>query len=255
MNTINPPSLSRVANEIEHGRMLAESGAESIWGWGTPAGQQRARRRADMIARGAGLGPNVRALEIGCGTGMFTEMFARSGAQLVAVDISGDLLRQARERGLPREQVQFVEKPFEAWDMEGPFDAVIGSSLLHHLDLDAALPRIYELLKPGGLMSFAEPNMLNPQIIVQKNIPWIKKRLGDSPDETAFVRWPFRNRLAQVGFKDISILPFDWLHPATPESMINAVSSIGSLIERVPGLREFAGSLYIRSSRPFGPGR
>ena len=255
MNTINPPSLSRVANEIEHGRMLAESGAESIWGWGTPAGQQRARRRADMIARGAGLGPNVRALEIGCGTGMFTEMFARSGAQLVAVDISGDLLRQARERGLPREQVQFVEKPFEACDMEGPFDAVIGSSLLHHLDLDAALPRIYELLKPGGLMSFAEPNMLNPQIIVQKNIPWIKKRLGDSPDETAFVRWPFRNRLAQVGFKDISILPFDWLHPATPESMINAVSSIGSLIERVPGLREFAGSLYIRSSRPFGPGR
>jgi SAM-dependent methyltransferase len=247
---MNTASFKRVENEIEHGRMLAESEAESIWGWGTPAGRVRAKRRADLIATGAGLGPNVRALEIGCGTGMFTEMFAQSGAQLVAVDLSGDLLKKARERGLPSDRVQFVEKPFEACDVEGPFDAIIGSSLLHHLDLDAALPRIYSLLKPGGVMSFAEPNMLNPQIMLQKNIPWIKKRMGDSPDETAFVRWAFRARLAKVGFNDVEIVPFDWLHPATPKAMITVVSSIGSLMERVVGLREFAGSLYIRCCRP-----
>jgi 2-polyprenyl-3-methyl-5-hydroxy-6-metoxy-1,4-benzoquinol methylase len=250
MDTMNNPRLMRVENEIQHGRMLAEGEAESIWGWGTPAGQMRARRRAEMIVVGAGLQPNMRALEIGCGTGMFTEMFAQSGAHLVAVDLSGELLRKARERGLPQERVQFVEKPFEACDVEGPFDAIIGSSLLHHLDLDAALPRIYQLLKPGGVMSFAEPNMLNPQIMVQKNIPWIKKRMGDSPDETAFVRWGFRARLAKVGFNDIQIAPFDWLHPGTPASLISVVSRIGSLMERVPGLREFAGSLYIRGRRP-----
>ncbi len=54
-----------------------------------------------MIISGADLKPGLRVLEIGCGTGLFTEMFARTGAHLVAVDISGELLEFAHGRGLP----------------------------------------------------------------------------------------------------------------------------------------------------------
>lgn len=64
-------------------------------------GWLRAERRAELIAKGAGLRPGVRVLEIGCGTGMFTEMFARTGAQIVAVEISEALLEKARARHLP----------------------------------------------------------------------------------------------------------------------------------------------------------
>jgi 2-polyprenyl-3-methyl-5-hydroxy-6-metoxy-1,4-benzoquinol methylase len=177
-------------------------------------------------------------------------MFAASGAHLVAVDISGDLLEKARTRGLPTERVHFIEKQFEDCLVDGPFDAVIGSSILHHLDLDVAIPRIYELLRPGGLMVFAEPNMLNPQILLQKNIPWLKRLLGDSPDETAFVRMLFRRLLMRAGFNEVEITPFDWLHPATPQTWTGVVGGIGSIFERIPGLREFAGSLLIRSARP-----
>jgi len=189
-------------------------------------------------------------LEIGCGTGIFTEMFARTGTSLIAVDISTDLLQQARRRGLSVGQVQFLERRFEDCEVDGPFDAVIGSSVLHHLDIEAALARIYELLKPGGVMSFAEPNMLNPQIMIQKNVPWIKERLGDSPDETAFGRWRLRALLLKTGFANPKIVPFDWLHPATPESLVGLVDALGRWCERVPIVREFAGSLYIRACRP-----
>jgi len=229
--------------------MLAQTDPEEIWGWGTPAGRVRARRRAELIATASKLRPGIRALEIGCGTGLFTEMFARSETQLVAVDISGDLLKRARTRGLPPERVMFLEKSFEDCDVEGPFDAVIGNSILHHLDLDLALPRIHTLLKPGGTIAFAEPNMLNPQIALQKNIPWLKHRLGDSPDETAFIRWRFTKVLLAAGFEDVVITPFDWLHPATPVAMIPFVSRIGMILELVPGLREFSGSLLIRGKR------
>jgi 2-polyprenyl-3-methyl-5-hydroxy-6-metoxy-1,4-benzoquinol methylase len=194
----------------------------------------------------------VKVLEVGCGTGLFTEMFATSGAHLVAVDISGDLLEKARTRGLPTERVRFIEKQFEDCLVDGPFDAVIGSSILHHLDLSVAVPRIYELLRPGGVMVFAEPNMLNPQILLQKNIPWLKRLLGDSPDETAFVRILFRRLLMRVGFNDVEITPFDWLHPATPPTWTGAVGGIGRIFEQIPGLREFAGSLLIRGARPNG---
>src|SRR5207248_152965 len=87
---------SRAEREILHGRHLAVLETETVWGWGTPAGQLRARRRAGLIVEGARLSPGQRALEIGCGTGLFTEIFASRGAEIVAVDISGELLDKAR---------------------------------------------------------------------------------------------------------------------------------------------------------------
>ena len=243
-------TVARADHEIAHGRKLAASDPEYVWGWGTPAGQWRAQRRGALIARGAGLQPGARALEVGCGTGLFTEMFARSGAEIVAVDISPDLLEYARTRGLPAGQVRFLEKRFEECDVDGPFDAVVGSSILHHLEMGPAVQRIFELLKPGGVMSFAEPNMLNPQIALQKTTPWIKEWVGESPDETAIVRWRFARLLAQAGFEQIRITPFDWLHPATPRPLIPAVRGLGSVLERLPLAREFAGSVLIVAQRP-----
>lgn len=242
----------RAEREIAHGKLLATADTEAIWGWGTPAGKRRARRRAELIAAGANLGPEVKALEIGCGTGLFTEMFAQTGAHIMAVDISAELLEKAQARGLPADRVQFICKRFEDCDVDGPFDAVIGSSVLHHLDIEAALAKVYGLLKPGGIMSFGEPNMLNPQIMIQKNIPWVKKHMGDSPDETAFVRWWLHRLLLQVGFDKPEIIPLDWLHPLTPVPLISAVEWAGHWLERIPVLREFAGSLYIRAYRPPG---
>src|SRR5436309_1499975 len=133
---MTPDSQARAANEVEHGRYLAAGRAEDVWGWGTPAGQRRAARRGDLILEGARIGPSSRVIEIGCGTGLFTEKFAQSGAQIVAVDLSPDLLAIARRRRLPT--VTFLENSFEDWSVDGEFDAVIGSSVLHHLDLERA---------------------------------------------------------------------------------------------------------------------
>ena len=228
--------------------MSAELETETVWGWGTPAGQLRARRRADLILEGAGLSPGQRALEIGCGTGLFTGMFASSGAQIVAVDISGELLEKARARNLPAGQVTFLEKRFEDCEVDGPFDAVVGSSILHHLDIDAALTNIRRLLKAGGILSFAEPNMLNPQVYLERKFHYLPMFSYTSPDETAFVRWRFARLLEEHGFQEISITPFDWLHPAVPRALIGGVRGLGRLLEAVPGVREFSGSLYIRAT-------
>jgi SAM-dependent methyltransferase len=190
----------------------------------------------------------VRALEIGCGTGLFTELFAATGAHLVAVDISTALLAKARLRGLPPARVRFVARPFEDCGLLGPFDAVIGSSVLHHLDYHRALAQIHDLLKPGGVLAFAEPNLLNPQVFLERKFrrlfPYV------SPDETAFVRRRLRRNLRAAGFVDRVIKPIDWLHPAIPALLIKAVSYIGSWLEAVPIIREFSGSLLISARRP-----
>lgn len=238
----------RAENEIRHGELLASEDTEVLWGWGTPAGRLRAQRRAALIAAGAHLDSDMHVLEIGCGTGMFTEMFSKTGCSIVAVDISESLLKKAELRSLPKKRVKFIQKRFEDCKSEGPFDAVIGSSVLHHLELKEALPRIFDLLKPMGIMSFAEPNMLNPQVFIERKLRRFFSYI--SPDETAFVRWSMADLLKQAGFQDVQIAPFDWLHPSVPERLTGLISLIGKRIENIPFLCEFSGSLHITAMRP-----
>jgi hypothetical protein len=75
--------------------------------------------------------------------------------------------------------------------------------------VDQALKEFARILKPGGGIMFTEPNMMNPQIALVKNTPALKRRAGDSPDETAFFRWVIAGKLRHHGFTDISIVPFD----------------------------------------------
>jgi 2-polyprenyl-3-methyl-5-hydroxy-6-metoxy-1,4-benzoquinol methylase len=239
---------TRAKHEIEYGKYLAEGNTELIWGWGTPAGRIRAQRRASLIATGARLVPGMRVLEIGCGTGMFTEMFVQYGAYIVAVDISDELLIKAKARNLPEDKVCFVERRFEDCNVDGPFDAIIGSSILHHLDLQDALPVIYRLLKPNGIMSFAEPNMLNPQVWAERRFRGLFPNV--SPDETAFVKRKLSKELKLHGFSGIEITPFDWLHPSVPHPLIGLVLAMGAMVEAIPILREFSGSLHIKALRP-----
>lgn len=243
---------ARAVREIAHGTRLAQGDTEAAWGWGSPAGRLRALRRAGLIAAGAGLAPGSHVLEIGCGTGLFTEMFARSGARIVAVDISPQLLAKARQRGLPSAQVRFIETRFEDSALAGPFDAVIGSSVLHHLDLLPACARIFQLLRPGGTLAFAEPNMLNPQVFAERKFRRWFPRI--SADETAFVRTKLQRVLRESGFEHVRIVPFDWLHPATPQGWLPLVQGIGRVLERIPLAREFSGSLLLSARRPGGDG-
>lgn len=240
--------MTRADRERAHGARLSRDEPDRLWGWTTPAGERRAARRGSLLAEAAGLRTGVNALEIGCGTGLFTARFATTGAELTAVDVSDDLLQRARARGLT--QVRFVLGDFLETDPGGPFDAVIGSSVLHHLPLSPALTRIATLLKPGGTLAFAEPNFLNPQIFLERQLRFLPYYAAyTSPDETAFVRWLLARRLKEAGFSDIEIRPHDWLHPATPAGLLDHVATLGALVERLPVLREFAGSVLVTARK------
>ena len=235
----------RLEHEIQHGRYLAEHGAGEIWNWETPAGKKRWARRVRILT--SELAPNCDVLELGCGTGYFTRQLAGSGAKITAIDISADLLELARRECVADNVTFEIQNAYALSYGAASFDAIIGSSVLHHLDLVKALGEMRRVLRPGGWISFTEPNMLNPQIALQKNVGWLKRRLGDSPDETAFFRWSLRSRLAAAGFREIEIVPFDFLHPKVPSGLIPTFERIGHLFEQTPLIREIAGSLRIHA--------
>jgi SAM-dependent methyltransferase len=237
----------RIAKEVQHGRFLAQHKAGEIWNWESPAGKLRWARRVKMLS--SHLKPGMTVLELGCGTGSFTRELARSGADVIAIDVSPELLEIAKANFSAPNVQHEIQNAYSLSYPEGRFDSVVGSSVLHHLEIKEALRDVYRVLKPAGTIYFTEPNMLNPQIAIQKNIPWIKRKLGDSPDETAFFRWPLRRLLELTGYRDIRIDPFDFLHPKTPVAVIDRVNALGGFLESVPVISEFAGSLYIRAMK------
>jgi 2-polyprenyl-3-methyl-5-hydroxy-6-metoxy-1,4-benzoquinol methylase len=239
----------RLINEIQHGRFLAIRGAGEVWNWETPAGRLRWARRVKMLT--CHLREGMEVLELGCGTGYFTREIAKTGARLTAIDISPELIEIARHELKDVPGVAFsIQNAYEMNFADERFEAVVGSSILHHLDVASALGECFRVLKPGGTISFTEPNMLNPQIALQKNIPFLKKKLGDSPDETAFFAWGIKNRAASAGFVDVRVRCFDFLHPAIPERLLPVLIPVAALLEKVPLVANIAGSLHIRAVKP-----
>ncbi len=233
----------RLRSEIAHGEKIAAS-AQRVWNWEGAIGRARYERRLQYLS--TALKPGLRALELGCGTGLFSTGFSRSGATMVSIDISPDLLRQAQARKLPHVQFLIADACQTGFDAAS-FDAVVGSSILHHLDIPASLKECYRLLKPGGSLHFTEPNYLNPHVFFERKIPWLKKRLGVSDYESAIVRWPLEKLLKKIGFREIEIQPFDFLYPFLPERCLGGLDRCGRMLEKIPLLREVAGSVQIKA--------
>jgi len=99
-------------------------------------------------------------VDYGSGTGRLSIALARAGYAVLAVDVSDQSLNAlgalARELGLPAIQTTL------ALQAHHQFPAVVGSDILHHVDMDEHLPRIYAALRDGGKAIFSEPGALNP---------------------------------------------------------------------------------------------
>jgi ubiquinone/menaquinone biosynthesis C-methylase UbiE len=94
-----------------------------------------------------------RVLEIGCGLGTDLLQFARSGAQVVGIDITETAVHLTRELF----RYYNLDGRIEVGDAEslqfpeGSFDLVYSHGVLHHTpDTEKAIAEIYRVLKPGG---------------------------------------------------------------------------------------------------------
>jgi 2-polyprenyl-3-methyl-5-hydroxy-6-metoxy-1,4-benzoquinol methylase len=101
-----------------------------------------------------------RVLEVGCGIGTDSINFARAGAELTAVDLSGESLRIAQERAEVMgvaDRIRFVhadaEKLTSALAGEEPYDLVYSFGVVHHTPHpERALAEIRRLVAPGGTL-------------------------------------------------------------------------------------------------------
>lgn len=136
----------------------------------------------------AHLSPDGCALELGCGTGTTALKLADATSQIVASDLSAEMIRIARDKaeGQGATNVTFVQSDAEAAP-DGEFDAVLAFNLLHLLpDPEAALTGIAERVRPGGYFISKTPCLAGSEMSLKfRALIWlivpVMQALGKAP--------------------------------------------------------------------------
>lgn len=123
-------------------RSADDRNASSLAAW-----KLEERQRILTIFQAAGV---ARLLEIGAGTGKDGLFFQDHGLAVVCTDLSPEMVRHCREKGLTAYVMDFLGLDFPP----ASFDAVYAMNCLLHVpkrDLPAVLQHIHSLLIPDGL--------------------------------------------------------------------------------------------------------
>jgi ubiquinone/menaquinone biosynthesis C-methylase UbiE len=110
-----------------------------------------------------------RVLDVGGGTGRVAQAVRGLAAEVVVLDESAGMLRQARLKALPAIQGHAEQLPFS----DGAFARILVVDAFHHLrDQRQAAAELRRVLAPDGRIVIEEPNVEHPSV---RLIAWAEK--------------------------------------------------------------------------------
>lgn len=124
-------------------------------------------------------------VDLACGTGDLSELAARTGARVVGVDFSYNMLVGARQRNIP---ATFVHSDALATPLPTAWASVVlsGFALRNFVSIGAVADEAARLLKPGGRLAFLEVDTpANPflrwghQLYFTRLVPFLGALLSD----------------------------------------------------------------------------
>jgi SAM-dependent methyltransferase len=96
-----------------------------------------------------------RILEIGCGPGNATILFAKRGFEILAVELGTKLSAYARQNCQAYPKVSIQNMAFEDWSVDvGGFDLAISADAFHWVQPEVGYPKVANALKPTGKLAF-----------------------------------------------------------------------------------------------------
>jgi tRNA (cmo5U34)-methyltransferase len=117
-----------------------------------------------------------RILDLGCGTGNLTDQVLKHypEAEIDALDLSKDILKESQKRFMAQPNVRFIQADFREMHLApGSYDLILSTIAIHHIpdeDKTILYRDIFQALKPGGLFIFADQTRGINDEIYQKHI-------------------------------------------------------------------------------------
>jgi SAM-dependent methyltransferase len=195
---------------------------------GYPAGM------IEHIGRTARLGPRSRLLEIGCGPGKATILFAKRGYEILCIEPGVNLIDIAADKlhGYP---VSFVNCLFEDWQ-ETPeaFDLVYSGQAFHWVPKETGYEKAAAALKPGGFLALfwnrspSRDDALRREIdsVYQRCAPELIEEAKQNPRQLVKHEMDQAAEIQASGhFQDVAVLRFPWTQRYTTEQYLGLVST------------------------------
>ena len=140
-------SVSQVRDDFDHVARIAEEFSADADG--PPAPHERYLLR--HVPR-----PCQSVLELGCGTGELSRRLASIAGNVVALDLSAEMIRVARSRSKQQSNIRFLVGDMMVPPLRETFDCVVSLNTLHHVDALAGLRAMRAVLRPGGTLLLAD---------------------------------------------------------------------------------------------------
>lgn len=125
-------------------------------------------RIAAIVTRLGAFSPGARIADLGCGSGVFSDLLRRRGFDVIGVDLSPRLIQIARQT---YPDIDFREGDIEHLPFaDDSFDGVLLAGVLHHLpDWTRCLAEVKRILKPGSRFVAFDPNRMNPAMYMYRD--------------------------------------------------------------------------------------
>jgi glycosyltransferase involved in cell wall biosynthesis/2-polyprenyl-3-methyl-5-hydroxy-6-metoxy-1,4-benzoquinol methylase len=158
-----------LAEELRH-TLTKKKGATSAWFSAYATTFDESYRVSSLFAQRAELWTRLieahcpeggRVVDVGCGSGVFSEVAAGRAGEVLSVDPSEGMLEKCAARCAPYENCSQLRSTVEDLDPEelGTFDLVLASSVLEYVDdLDKSVSVLAGLSRPGGTLIVSLPN-------------------------------------------------------------------------------------------------
>ena len=195
-------------------------------------------------------------LDYGCGPGYLAKFLVEGGAKSVTgIDVSDGEIEQARERAEQNgiaDRTRFLVADAHATEFpDDSFDLVVGSAILHHLELRRALIEIRRILRPGGCAVFLEPLWHHPLLRIGRALTPAAR----TPDEHPLTvdDWKLCAEIfpefehEEREFLTIPLMPLNLLLPKRAQKWL--ARRVWALDDRVlarfPSMRKYARSTFL----------
>jgi len=156
-----------------------------------------------------GFGADVRAVEVGIGTGQATRPVLDRGASVTAVELGSDLAAFCARKFAGNPRFSVVNLPFQDYEAEdNSVDLVYSASAFHWIPEEIGYSKVFRMLRPGGVFArfanhpYKEKEALHEamQVLYAKYMPRSKL----SPEYSVEDAKARAEVGAKYGFEDIS---------------------------------------------------
>ena len=189
----------------------------------------------------------LKILDLGCGYGDLSVLLLKRGAEYVAgIDISEKYIdyanRRAKAEGFEDNRVLFrVMDAHELTFDEGAFDLVVGSGVLHHLNIEVSLGEVNRVLKVGGRALFKEPLAANPLLKLFRFLTPNARTIDERPltkDDLALIanHWDVRSSYYGIISSPVAMLTSIVLRPYPDNYLLRVSDYLERNLNRIPAL-------------------